>query len=191
MAMEHKAFLFNTAEFTKQLSTIIITAGTTNNEKSLVCFINENLNKLKSPYSGEKLNIEWKEELEAKDIQELADFAMTKYYNADDELGLSYLWDQFLKSFDKLQLNYNPEYYVIGKPLESKQFVLDPGRMGLGFIYSEHISSMYNELVSLQSNFINVCEENNFDRELISAFDDLIEIYKKADRLNYGLLITF
>lgn len=191
MAMEHKAFLFNTTGFNKELASIIITAGLKNNEESLICFINENLEQLKSPYSGEELTAEWEEELEAQDIQELSDFAMTKYYNPDYELGLHSLWDQFLEYFELLQLNYNAEYYVLGKSLESKDFILDPGRMGLGFINSEHTSSMYDELLSLRANFVALCEENNIDRELVSTFNDLIRIYEKANEANCGLLMTF
>jgi len=191
MSMEHKSFLFNTSAFTKELSEIILTAGETDNEKLLISFINQNLNDLKSPYSGEELTAEWIEELETEDIQELADFAMTKYYNPDEELGLSYSWELLLESFDELDLKFNNEYYILGKSLDSENFTLDPGRMGLGFIDSQQISSIHKELVTLKQNFINIFETESLDKEVIQAYEELIEIYEEAKESNCGLLMTF
>jgi len=191
MSMEHKSFLFNTSAFTKELSEIILTAGETDNEKLLISFINQNLNDLKSPYSGEELTAEWIEELETEDIQELADFAMTKYYNPDEELGLSYSWELLLESFDELDLKFNNEYYILGKSLDSENFTLDPGRMGLGFIDSQQISSIHKELISLKQNFINIFETESLDKEVIQAYEELIEIYEEAKESNCGLLMTF
>ncbi|MCM0665580.1 hypothetical protein [Flavobacterium tyrosinilyticum] len=191
MSMEHKSFLFNTSAFTKELSEIILTAGETDNEKLLISFINQNLNDLKSPYSGEELTVEWIEELETEDIQELADFAMTKYYNPDEELGLSYSWELLLESFDELDLKFNNEYYILGKSLDSEKFTLDPGRMGLGFIDSQQISSIHKELISLKQNFINIFETESLDKEVIQAYEELIEIYEEAKESNCGLLMTF
>ncbi|UPZ16628.1 hypothetical protein [Flavobacterium humidisoli] len=189
--MEHKSFLFNTSAFTKELSEIILTAGETDNEKLLISFINQNLNDLKSPYSGEELTAEWIEELETEDIQELADFAMTKYYNPDEELGLSYSWELLLESFDELDLKFNNEYYILGKSLDSENFTLDPGRMGLGFIDSQQISSIHKELISLKQNFTNIFETESLDKEVIQAYEELIEIYEEAKESNCGLLMTF
>jgi len=189
--MEHKAFLFDTSDFIKELSEVILTAGNTDNEDLLISFINENLEDLKSPYSGEELTDEWQQELETKDIQELADFAMTKYYNPDEELGLSYNWDSLLESFDRLDLKFNSNYYILGEPLKSHSFILDPGRMGLGFVNSNYISSIHKELLNLKENFTAICQENNLDSELIISFDELLEIYKKADEAGSGLLLTF
>ena len=191
MSMEHKSFLFNTSAFTKELSEIILTAGETDNEKLLISFINQNLNDLKSPYSGEELTVEWIEELETEDIQELADFAMTKYYNPDEELGLSYSWELLLELFDELDLKFNNEYYILGKSLDSENFTLDPGRMGLGFIDSQQISSIHKELISLKQNFINIFETESLDKEVIQAYEELIEIYEEAKESNCGLLMTF
>jgi hypothetical protein len=191
MSMEHKSFLFNTSAFTKELSEIILTAGETDNEKLVISFINQNLNDLKSPYSGEELTSEWIEELETEDIQELADFAMTKYYNPDEELGLSYSWELLLESFDELDLKFNNEYYILGKSLDSENFTLDPGRMGLGFIDSQQISSIHKELISLKQNFINIFETESLDKEVIQAYEELIEIYEEAKESNCGLLMTF
>ncbi|MNK69436.1 hypothetical protein D3C87_888240 [compost metagenome] len=191
MSMEHKSFLFNTSAFTKELSEIILTAGETNNEELLISFINQNLDHLKSPYSGEELTSEWLEELETEDIQELADFAMTKYYNPDEELGLSYVWESLLELFDDLDLKYNREYYILGESLNFKNFILDPSKMGLGFVNSEHVNDIHRELVSLKENFAAICETENFDEKTINVYEELIEIYQEAKESNCGLLMTF
>ncbi|MET3028334.1 hypothetical protein ABXT06_16765 [Flavobacterium sp. UW10123] len=191
MSMEHKSFLFNTSVFTKELSEIILTAAGTENETLLISFINENLDNLKSPYSGQKLTNEWHEELETEDIQELADFAITKYYNPNQELGLSFLWESLLELFDDLDLKYNCEYYILGKSLNYKNFILDPGKMGLGFVNSEHITDIHRELISLKEEFADICEAENFDEKIINAYEDLIMIYQEAKESNCGLLMTF
>lgn len=189
--MNHKSFLFNTSDFSKELSEIILNAGNTGNEDLLISFINENLEHLKSPYSGEELFEDWTEELENENIQELADFAMTKYYNPDEELGLSHNWDSLLQSFDKLDLKFNADYYILGKSLKFNNFTLDPGMMGLGFISSDHISSMYLELLNLKPRFIDIFETNDLDSELINSFEKLIKMYKGANEAECGLLMTF
>ncbi|MBL0736342.1 hypothetical protein JI750_05565 [Flavobacterium sp. GN10] len=189
--MEHKSFLFNTSAFIKELSEIILTAGDTENETLLISFINENLDNLKSPYSGEKLTKEWHEELETEDIQELADFALTKYYNPDQELGLSFVWESLLELFDDLDLKYNCEYYILGEFLSYKNFTLDPGKMGLGFVNSEHITDIHRELISLKEAFADICETENFDEKIINVYEELIMIYQEAKESNCGLLMTF
>lgn len=191
MSMEHKSFLFNTSAFTKELSEIILTAGDTENETLLISFINENLDNLKSPYSGEKLTKEWHEELETEDIQELADFALTKYYNPDQELGLSFVWESLLELFDDLDLKYNCEYYILGEFLSYKNFTLDPSKMGLGFVNSEHITDIHRELISLKEAFADICETENFDEKIINVYEELIMIYQEAKESNCGLLMTF
>ncbi|MNE67467.1 hypothetical protein D3C80_1630770 [compost metagenome] len=116
---------------------------------------------------------------------------MTKYYNPDEELGLSYVWESLLELFDDLDLKYNREYYILGESLNFKNFILDPSKMGLGFVNSEHVNDIHRELVSLKENFAAICETENFDENTINVYEELIEIYQEAKESNCGLLMTF
>ncbi|WP_025699913.1 hypothetical protein [Paenibacillus durus] len=198
MGMEHKAYLFDTDNFNKELSNIIITSGATNDVDSLMVFIVEKIGTVRSVYTGELLNKEWEKELENGEVQELADFAMTCYYSPEKELGLSYAWDALLEALNMMSTKFHPDYYILGRPLESELFKLDPGGMGLGFVYAEDISSMYNELIDLKQLLINNSLPSSNDLvyhitfpELIEAYDELIMLYKEAKEANCGLLMTF
>ncbi|WP_438347719.1 hypothetical protein ACP8HI_18880 [Paenibacillus sp. FA6] len=93
---------------------------------------------------------------------------------------------------------FNPDYYILGRPLESGMFTLDPGGMGLGFVYAEDIPSMYNELIDLKRSFVDNGMPSSPDLvyqitypELIEAYDELIILYKEAKEANCGLLMAF
>lgn len=197
MGMEHKAYLFDTNGFMKELSETIITSGTTNDIKLLKEFIFNHLGIVRSVYTGELLDKEWEQELENGEVQELADFAMTCYYSPDEEQGLSYLWDALIEALVKLPTKFDPNYYILGRPLESEMFILDPGGMGLGFVYAEDVPSMYNELLELKRNLIsNGLPSNDLVyhasfSELIEAYDELVILYKDATEAKRGLLMTF
>lgn len=154
MSIEHKAYVFDTKNFNKELRKIILISGNTKNQSLLKNFINSKIGVVKSPYSGDLINIGWEKELENGDIQELADFAITCYYSPGEEMGISYAWDAVLTTLNRLPLKFNSDYYILGNTLETEIFKLDPGGMGLGFINAEDIPKMYNELNNLKEDFI-------------------------------------
>ncbi|MBC2582910.1 hypothetical protein [Clostridium sp. DJ247] len=196
--MEHKAYIFDTDGFSKELSQLIITSGNTKNSAPLKAFINNHIGKVRSAYTGDLLDYDWEKEMENGEVQELADFAMTCYYSPEEEMGLSYAWDALLVALNMLSTNFDPDYYILGRTLESEMFRLDPSGMGLGFVYAEDIYIMHNELINLKQSFIDngmpqlndVIYDITFS-ELIEAYEELILLYKQAEEINYGLLMTF
>lgn len=40
------------------------------------------------------------------------------------------------------------KYCILGCPLETASFTLDPGRMGTGFVQAEDISALFKELAA-------------------------------------------
>ncbi|MNI85878.1 hypothetical protein D3C73_1429100 [compost metagenome] len=97
-----------------------------------------------------------------------------------------------------MTMNFKAEIYILGSPLESDSFILDPGGMGLGFVYLEDIPVIYSELVDLKQYFMGNCltSSSNLlyeidETELINAFDKLVFIYKTATEMERGLLLTF
>ncbi|OBY76343.1 hypothetical protein BBG47_27705 [Paenibacillus sp. KS1] len=198
MSMEHKAFIFDTVGFNKELREIIIAAGITNDTGSLKSFITENMGRVRSVYTGDLLNAGWEEELENGGVQELSDFAMTLYYSLEEDSGLYYAWDSLIEALQVMSTRFHPEYYILGRALKSGAFRLDPGGMGMGFVYAEDIPFICNELIHLKRNLsINglplsndVIYETPID-ELIEAYDELIRIYEEANAAKCGLLMTF
>lgn len=198
MSMDHKAFLFDTVSFNKELANSILDAGTTHNVESLHKFIHDNIGRTYSIYTGEPITSEWENELQNGDVQELADYALTCFYSPEEDIGLSCYWDALLNGLGLLPLKHQVEYYIIGRPLTSGDFVLDPGFMGLGFVYFEDIPHMYNELVSLKKQFIHVMPRlaKEFDDEitmedLSESYNELIQIYECAKAKKSGLMMTF
>ena len=104
MTLDHKAFIFDYDAFIKELADILENALVKNKIHELIAFIENNLSYLKHPDEGEYLDYSWKEIIETEDTSEYGDIAITKYYNPDDNIGLSCI---FLKNLDNLFiLNY-------------------------------------------------------------------------------------
>ena len=197
--MEHKAFLFKDQEFNSELKSIILEAGISNNPEPIRMFIEKNIEKICSPYTGESIDADWEDELENGGIQELIDFALTCFYSPEDDCGLSYSWDLLLEKLKHVSVRFEAEYYVLGIQIAQDGFTLDPGGMGMGFIKAEDIPEMYKDLMECRGAFINAELPPDNDllyrditlTELIEAYDELLALYKDASEKSCGLLMTF
>lgn len=197
--MEHKAFVFDINGFNEKLSALIIEAGLREDTVQLEEFIDHNLGVICSPYTGELLDNNWRSELENGDVQEVADFCMTCFYNPQDDMGLSYSWDAVLQVLKTLKTKLPSEYYILGNPLKQDNFVLDPGRMGTGFVKAEDIPIIYRDVKELKEEFkknpasfqgIVAVYHMSFE-EILKSYEEVINIYEKAHKANRGLLFTF
>ena len=93
MSFEHKAFVFNHALFEHELKTTLEYAIEANTCKYLQEYITANLNYLKDPYEGERLNKDWEEMIDNhEDPDQYGDFAITKFYNPTEDIGLGSEW---------------------------------------------------------------------------------------------------
>ena len=196
--MEHKAFLFDTRGFNKELRPLILTSGQTGDTQPLKIFITNHMGKARSPYTGELLEYDWENELENGDMQELADFGMTCYYLPEADQGLVYSWDALLEALRQIPIEWDAEYCIFGRPLETASFMLDPGRIGTGFVQAEDISAIFRELAAdkelLIAQGLPSSEETLYEltaAELTEAYDQLMSLYKDAMENACGLLMTF
>ncbi len=196
--MEHKSFLFDTKGFELELCEIVIASGEKDEPRLLIQYNMNNIGKIRSPYTGEFLDDVWEDELEQGNVQELADLALTKFYSPEEELGLSYSWDSLLEALKQFPTPFHPEYCVLGYPVESEKFRLDPGGMGTGIVRTEDVPIIFRNLIELRNQFIN-SEFSEMDDslyeytfpELIEAYDELTQLYKEANDNKKGLLMTF
>ncbi|WPC39859.1 hypothetical protein [Clostridium sp. JS66] len=78
---------------------------------------------------------------------------MTCFYNPQEDMRLSYSWDGILQVLKKLKTKLPAEYYILGNPLRQDDFLLDPGRMGTGFVKAEDIGIIYADIRELKESF--------------------------------------
>lgn len=194
--MEHKAFVFDTIKFNNELKEIFKNC---NDEIGVIKgFINQHIGEIKSPYEEEYIDSTWEEQLENKDLQEYADFAIAYYYDIEYDYGLEYYWEAILECIKKLKLKYNPEYYILGASISLGSEKLDPGRLGLGIVDAKDIDIMSKELID-NKNFIaekiQLLSEELLDdveiEELVELYDDLCNLYLTAKENKSGILMTF
>ena len=129
MSFDHKAFSFNWSGFQSELAPLLSRSLSAGDSTGLVAFVEAHLTSCSNPYDGEQLEPGWNQLLEVGDIQELADFALTKYYDPAADHGLSGAWA-------KVELDLPPpaRLALLGEAFSSASDVLfDPGRMGSYF----------------------------------------------------------
>jgi len=103
---------------------ILLEAIDTNNDASLREFLSRSISECYSPYDGEPLTAPWESNLEAGDIQELADFALTKFYAPDANQGVGHNWIEL-----DAQLPEEARRALLGLSVAG----FDPGRQGAYF----------------------------------------------------------
>lgn len=146
MSMLHKAFAFDYARFAAELKPILAAALRADDSSALVQFIDSNLDDLCHPDEGDELGRDWRDRIEQGDVQEYGDFALTKYYDPNDDIGLDHEWEELqdlLVTSDEARVSP-----ILGTVLGEGDVLFDPGRMG-SYFQSEH--SVRENLVYLQS----------------------------------------
>jgi hypothetical protein len=184
MSMEHKAFVFDYEAFIAQFSDLLENSLYSERIEDIVNFIQENLSYLKDPYEGEPLDYNWENQVqEIKDVHIYADFALTKFYNPDKNIGLVYNWQNIENTLiDELdELLVEPREIILGKPFGSTNNWFDPGRMGSYFQSPEHVKHNMQILQNLLAQ----------KPELSVALADLLSMLQTAINSQKGLYTTF
>lgn len=92
MAMEHKAFAFDWLSFESELRPILEASLAGGTGESLCAFIDRHQRELVDPYEGKPIQGNWRSTLESGHVQELGDFALTKFYDPTEDYGLGAAW---------------------------------------------------------------------------------------------------
>ncbi len=121
MSFEHKAFAFDWQAFADEMLPWISDALSTEDRERFVRLVDANLTLYRCPYDGRALSSSWKDFLDVGDAQELADFALTKYYDPTDDHGLGEAWIE-----EEVMLPENMRHALLGYPIVH----FDPGRQG-------------------------------------------------------------
>jgi hypothetical protein len=130
MTMEHKAFVFDTKAFDLEVRPVLERALSDGDTRGLVDFIRGNVDVLKDPYEGEPLNENWENSLQVRDPHQYGDFALTKYYDPRQDIGLGRDWEE-VQSL--LLAEIGTDLPILGRPIGPPNSLFDPGKMGSYF----------------------------------------------------------
>ena len=128
--MEHKAYVFNYKSFENELMPILANCLKNGDIELLRSFIAAHKDSVTDPYEGEELPSNWEDALENRDVHEYGDYALTRYYDPSEDIGLGERW---------LQLDDRLQTLALGTPL-GEAILFDPGRMGSYFQSPDQIA---------------------------------------------------
>ncbi|GAA4441632.1 hypothetical protein [Bremerella cremea] len=173
--MEHKAFIFDYEKFEHELLPLLQNALSTNECSSLISFIQQNMDSLTDPYEGEPLNDDWEGMIETEDAYQYGDFALTKYYDPTDDIGLGSAW-QNIQEFIPADRTTSP---ILGSVVGANEDPFDPGKMGAYFQSKEQVAENLE--------FLQQLVEQHSSEEL----DEAIDLLQQASQSQKGLYVTF
>ena len=144
MSLDHKAYFFDWRSFSTEMLPWFRDALARSDCNSFYAFVLSNRDYCRSPYEGEPLGAGWEKEVDVNDLQQLADFALTKYYDPSQNRGLSAMWIE-------LDDTLSPELKktLTGFAIEG----FDPGLQGSYFLTPEDARS-YAKMLQTTSNVL-------------------------------------
>ena len=172
--MNHQAYTFDYAAFERDLRPLLCRALASDDSRELSAWIDENRGKLSDPYEGEPLADDWRDLLESGDVQEHGDFALSKFYDFDLEMGLADDWREVDERLARAGVS---RALVLGTPLTG----FDPGGRGSYFQTPSDVEQSLAVLRGL------VEREPLLGAELAPALGML----QQAARAKQGLYVTF
>jgi hypothetical protein len=131
MSMSHKAFAFDWDRFFAELLVPLTEALGANDPAGLHRFIEQNRSHLRDPYEGLPLPEDWSQRLETGSVHELGDYALTRYYDPQSDLGLGEIWLTLTES-----ISADAQAALLGSPVGPAANPFDPGRLGSYFPHS-------------------------------------------------------
>jgi hypothetical protein len=177
MSFEHKAFLFDYGDFQNEFEPVLVDALASGNLAGLISFIESNRGMLRDPYEGYPLDEGWRELIEEEDAHQFGDFALTKFYDPREDIGLGSSWEQVQSALDE-------EFgrgliTVLGRAVGPDGAFFDPGKMGSYFLSEEAAREACRKLRGLQA---------EGRTEGIKGF---LEILERSVAEGKGLYVTF
>jgi hypothetical protein len=174
MAMEHKAYAFDYQSFDRELRSMLESALMRDDPSELEKFIDGQRALLKDPYEGDPLEDGWRGLIETKDSHQYGQFALTKYYDPVQEMGLG---DQWIDVQDLLLKQAGTDAPVLGRPIGPADRLFDPWKLGSYFQSEEEVRSHLGIVAGIGPK--------------TEALRSLEEILRKASDGRRGLYVTF
>jgi len=179
MSMDHKAYVFDYDAFQKELAPVLEVALRANETKSILAFIESNFDDLKDPYEGEPLSEDWEDSLGNRDLQEFADYALTKFYDPAEYLGMSTQWHHV---YDKLPRNL--QNATLGVALGQEPNYFDPGRQGAYFQSPSLVAANVQLLASIPKD-LDLTDDD------LESIEEYLSLLQEALGQKLGVYVTF
>jgi hypothetical protein len=147
--------------------------------KGLIVFINNNLGDLKDPYEGQPLESDWEAMIETTDSHQYGcgDFALTKYYDPLEDIGLGLEWESVQ---DAISSDANlAESPILGSTVGPSEGPFDPGKMGSYFQSLHQVRRNHQYLLNLS--------KKGGSTDLSKS----IQMLSQAENAEKGLYVTF
>jgi hypothetical protein len=128
MSMSHKAYAFDWRGFELDLLPLLEDALLADDSAQLETFIDDHREALTDPYEGEPLSDDWRAALENRDVHEYGDYALTRFYDPADDLGIAEEWLKVSERLPRPAANA-----LLGFPVGPPKRLFDPGRQGSYF----------------------------------------------------------
>ncbi len=179
MSMDHKAYVFDYEAFNNELRPVLEESLRSGEVGPLLGFIREHFAELKDPHEGEPLEENWQDLLTYEDPQEYGEFALTKYYEPSEDLGVSTDWME-LEELLVAEVEQGTDL-TMGDTVGPRGNVFDPGRMGSYFLTAGEVESRHDALQMLVA----------AKPELEPRLEGLVSMYEKLFRAGKGAYQTF
>jgi hypothetical protein len=178
MSMSHKAFVFDYESFQSELRDLLERSLESGAVEPLKDFIETHRSRLKDPYEGEPLAPDWESLVEYKDVHQYGDFAITRYYEPDKDIGLGLSWQE---AEETLKENALGEDVVLGTPIGPEGRLFDPGKMG----------SYFQSPVTTRDHLRSVKELVRQRPDLDQRLGPVLAMLERAVTAGKGLYTTF
>jgi hypothetical protein len=200
MSIDHKAYRFRHNEFQRELAEVLYRALDTEDPGPLGAFIRRFRESLTDPATEAPLSVDWEQEYGPdRDVQQYADLALTRYYDLNENLGLSYGFDALEAYLRSTALAQHAARLICGTLFGPKGRRLDPGRMGTGLLCPEEVASLARLLAGTSwpdvpepgSEVDSECHyQPESAEEVQDSLEQLKELYRRAAESNAGLLLV-
>ena len=156
----------------------------------------ENYQKLKSPYTGENLDINWKREIQGSSIQDYLEFILTSCYDPSEDIGLQYSWDVLIDVLQQLNPDKSVKPWILGNELTINGKIFNPGKMGFGILDYNEVQNIQQVIIEPEDilNNIDLNKEYLYEmtyEEIKDSYNDLCDMYRIAVEKKLGFIMTF
>ena len=181
MVMKHKAFIFDYDNFTSQLKEILINSLLTKQKWDLIEFIQQNSLEIKDPDLGSPLDRTKEELTSMKDVCQFANFALTKFYEPANDIGLNGDWQETKGALNDVFEIVESDNIILGNPIGKNNIYFNPKKTGSYFQTPQQIVGNLK--------IVNKCLEER--PEYFHDLKYLLFMLKSAAIYQKGLYITF
>jgi hypothetical protein len=175
--MDHKAYPFNFNAYSLQLHHILVSALASGELRDLTQFVEREKESLSNPYEGDPLPADWRETFKIAKLQYCGQLALTKYFNASEEIGLGHEWEDAIAALNSA--GYDGEGIVLGDVVQGGDVVFDPNRLGSYFQTPEKVVDGWHAVRAVM------------ESDPGSSMEWLLRMFEVPKAKGFGLYVTF